>query len=237
MNGAVLAVLAALALSTFAGRPLAGDLVVAAPPPPPPPPRPPEKASTPAPAPAPPPPRNDDFFECTFLPEAGCTASGFIELSPQGGITDSYVGSEPIFRGVAAIGFLVPIRHTRGQLHLGPELDLGFDLAESTTDWDIAGKIRARWFVLGSDFVVEGGTGFVAERFAFTGGTETGVRESIEWDMGFGYKGIAGPFGSAAILGDPTGQSGTLLRATVGVRLNLVAWAAIFAGPAMFGHW
>ena len=44
-----------------------------------------------------------------------------------------------------------------------------------------------------------------------------------------------GPFATGAMLGDLTGQAGTNLRITVGARLNLVGWAAIFGGPLVMG--
>ncbi len=172
----------------------------------------------PAPRDAPPHANSDaeDPSKCLFLPEPDCRVSPVAEFSLQGGISDSSVGvDEPLFHGVGVLGMLVPVRGTRGQLHLGPEIDLGFDYAGGpTTAWAVSPKVRARWWVDRSLFVIEGGSGPVFERFAVKESPETGVRIGHEWDLAFGFAGVAGPF-------------------VTGVRMNLLAWAAVLASPIL----
>jgi hypothetical protein len=177
------------------------------------------------------------FGTCFFLAEPGCRATTVIEFSPAGGVSDSHIGSQSIFRGVMAVGLLAPVPGTRAELHFGPELDLGFDVGESTSDWTVSSKARARWYVAGTLFVIEGSGGLVFERFAFHDALETGTRVGTEWDLALGFGGIVGPFATGAVLGDLTGRTDTNLRLTAGVRMNLMAWAAVLVGPFALADW
>jgi hypothetical protein len=94
--------------------------------------------------------------------------------------------------------------------------------------------MRARYFVGGTEFVLEGAFGPEFQRFAYTGARETGTRVGAVTEFAFGWRGIVGPFAQLAALHDLGGNDGTDLRWLAGIRANLLGWGYAF-GAAFSG--
>jgi hypothetical protein len=152
-----------------------------------------------------------------------------------GGETVHYAGTFPYFRAFTELGYLTQV--TR-DLHLGPVLTAAIATHTIYFDWQFSPRARLRWFVGGTHFVVEHAAGLDYQGFSYHDGYESGTRLGATGDLGFGYRGIVGPFGFLSALADPTGEANWDLRWGAGLRFNLVALATAiggaFSGRALF---
>ncbi len=167
--------------------------------------------------------------DCMLFPVPECDDTLVVELGMGGGESANNVGVHSLFRAFVELGYLMPVT---SDLHIGPTFELSVSTHEIAVDWQAGPRVRARWFVGGTLFVMEHALGLEFQRFSYHDALESGTRVGAVTDFGFGYGGIAGPFLQLSALGDPAGESGADLRWVAGVRANLVGWAAAFGGVA-----
>lgn len=164
---------------------------------------------------------------CTFIPEARCTESLVFEISIGGGQIRSDFPEDKTYWLSFTGGYL---KRVAPNLEVGPVFELAVSGDEIVNAWNASPTLRARYFVGGSGFVIEHGIGLQFERFGYLRARETGTRVGATTDLGFGFRGIAGPFAQISVLGDPGGNDGRLLHWIAGVRLNLAGLAFAVAG-------
>jgi hypothetical protein len=174
-----------------------------------------------------PPPPSPGIGDCMLFPEPHCAHSMVFELGMGGGETVNYAGTFPYFRAFAEVGYLTQV--TR-DLHVGPVLTAAIATHAIYFDGQLSPRARLRWFVGGTHFVVEHAAGLDYQGFSYHDADESGSRLGVTGDLGFGYRGIVGPFGLLSVLADPSGQADLDLRWGAGLRFNLVALGAALAG-------
>lgn len=194
------------------------------------------QVATAAPPPAPPEPAPTEppgLGDCTFWSEAVCPLSLVTELGIAGGQSDSNVGLKDYGHFFAGIGFVARTPGAR-DLHIGPVFELAVEVNDIAVAWTASPRVRARYFVGGTAFILEGSFGPGFERFAYVDALETGTRVGAVTDFAFGWRGVVGPFAALGALHDVGGNDGTELRWMAGIRANLVGWAyalgTVFSG-------
>jgi hypothetical protein len=166
--------------------------------------------------------------DCTFLSEPVCPLSLVAELGMAGGQSQSNVGLKDYGHFFLETGVLARTPGIR-DLHIGPVFELAVEVNDIAVAWTASPRMRARYFVAGTELVLEGGFGPGFQRFAYTSALETGTRVGAVTDFSFGWRGIVGPFAQLGALHDVGGNDGTDLRWLAGIRANLLGWGYAFA--------
>lgn len=185
--------------------------------------------------PPPPPPTPPDIGlgDCTFFPDPACPHSLISELGFGFGQNLSNIPPQLfVARTFLEFGYLTPIPLPDGfdDLHFGPVFSLAIETSDLPFSWVAGPRLRARYFVGGTHFVVEHSIGPQFQRFVYHDALETGTRVGFAADLSFGYRGIVGPWAELSALGDPGGNDGSKLQWIVGLRANLVGWAIAIGG-------
>ncbi len=169
--------------------------------------------------------------DCTFFPKPACDVSLVAELAVGGGQSHSGAGTRAFFYGFAETGVLFPVRGAR-HLHMGPVFALGIEPNNDGLAWVGNPRIRARWFVGGTDFLMEGGAGLQFRRYIAHEPPPTATHAGLMTELALGYHGIVAAWAEVGGLHDFGGSGRDEARWAAGIRANLVGWAAAFASIA-----
>jgi hypothetical protein len=129
-------------------------------------------------------------------------------------------------RGFAEAGLLFESERRSG-LHLGPVVEIGFDLGEIMTGWHLTPKLMGRLWL--ADFVtLEGALGGTLARTELRDpGVAVQVRVGAYASFAFTLHAVFGVFAATEQLFDPEGHVGRDHRFILGLRGSIGFWGSI----------